>query len=127
MSRVIRSQDGNPTGLLLKSKVKEGDPQVTYYRKNSAASTLTSAEYPRDYFQSAGHLHVTGIPPALSADMKDFTYHVMNDMRNAGKTISLDPNLRPSLWPDQATMVYTINDLAGLADWFSRGSQRESY
>ncbi len=78
------------TGLLLKSKVKEGDPQVTYYRKNSAASTLTSAEYPKDYFQCAGHLHVTGIPPALSADMKDFTYHVMNDMRNAGKTISFD-------------------------------------
>lgn len=33
VSRVIRSQDENPTGLLLKSKVKEGDPQVTYYRK----------------------------------------------------------------------------------------------
>ncbi len=121
VSRVIRSQDENPTGLLLKSKVKEGDPQVTYYRENSAASTLTSAEYPKDYFQCAGHLHVTGIPPALSADMKDFTYHVMNDMRNAGKTISFDPNLRPSLWPDQATMVHTINDLAGLADWFFPG------
>lgn len=121
VSRVIRSQDENPTGLLLKSKVKEGDPQVTYYRKNSAASTLTSAEYPRDYFQCAGHLHVTGIPPALSAEMKDFTYHVMNDMRNAGKTISFDPNVRPSLWPDQATMVHTINDLAGLADWFFPG------
>ncbi|WP_069839251.1 2-dehydro-3-deoxygluconokinase [Bacillus sp. F56] len=121
VSRVIRSQDENPTGLLLKSKVKEGDPQVTYYRKNSAASTLTFTEYPKDYFQCAGHLHVTGIPPALSADMKDFTYHVMNDMRNAGKTISFDPNLRPSLWPDQATMIHTINDLAGLADWFFPG------
>ncbi|MCY9307593.1 2-dehydro-3-deoxygluconokinase [Bacillus inaquosorum] len=121
VSRVIRSQDGNPTGLLLKSKVKEGDPQVTYYRKNSAASTLTSAEYPREYFQGAGHLHVTGIPPALSAEMKDFTYHVMKDMKHTGKTVSLDPNLRPSLWPDQATMAHTINDLAGLADWFFPG------
>lgn len=64
---------------------------------------------------------MTGIPPALSAEMKDFTYHVMNDMRNAGKTISFDPNVRPSLWPDQATMVHTINDLAGLADWFFPG------
>lgn len=127
VSRVIRSQDENPTGLLLKSKVKEGDPQVTYYRKNSAASTLTSAEYPRDYFQCAGHLHVTGIPPALSAEMKDFTYHVMNDMRNAGKTISFDPNVRPRFglikqqWYTQS-MIWL-----GLQTGFSRVSQRESY
>ncbi|MCI4139483.1 PfkB family carbohydrate kinase, partial [Bacillus vallismortis] len=43
------------------------------------------------------------------------------DMKHAGKSVSLDPNLRPSLWHDQVTMAHTINDLAGLADWIFPG------
>lgn len=42
-------------------------------------------------------------------------------MKSKGKTISLDPNLRPSLWPDTETMVSTINDLATRCDWFLPG------
>ncbi|MCY9198395.1 sugar kinase [Bacillus atrophaeus] len=121
ISRVIRVKDGSPTGLLLKSKVEEGDPEVTYYRKHSAASTLAPADYPSDYFRMAKHLHVTGIPPVLSKNMREFSYLAMKEMKQAGKTVSFDPNLRLSLWPDRATMAHSINELAELADWFLPG------
>jgi sugar/nucleoside kinase (ribokinase family) len=35
--------------------------------------------------------------------------------------VSFDPNLRPSLWPDRATMAEHINRLAGLANWVLPG------
>lgn len=109
------------TGMLLKSKVIEGDPKVEYYRKNSAASKLSLADFDPGYFASAGHLHVTSISAALSPSCLEFSKHVMEFMKSQGKTVSLDPNLRPTLWPDTETMVSTINDLAGRCDWFLPG------
>lgn len=109
------------TGMLVKSKVESGDPQVEYFRKGSAASTLSPEELDEAYFASAGHLHVTGISAALSPECLKFSEHAMAFMRAQGKTVSLDPNLRPSLWPDRQTMVDTINSLAARCDWFLPG------
>ncbi|MEK3966487.1 sugar kinase [Paenibacillus sp. FSL R7-0048] len=109
------------TGMLIKSKVVTGDPKVEYFRKNSAASTLSLEDFDEAYFNSAGHLHVTSISAALSKSCHEFSIHAMEFMKSKGKTISLDPNLRPSLWPDTETMVSTINDLATRCDWFLPG------
>ncbi|MFD1772864.1 sugar kinase [Paenibacillus rhizophilus] len=111
----------NPTGILIKSKVTTGDPKVEYYRKRSAASTLGLADFDETYFASAGHLHVTSISSALSRECHEFSIHAMEFMKRSGKTVSLDPNLRPSLWCDTKTMVDTINDLAARCDWFLPG------
>lgn len=110
-----------PTGMLIKSKVLTGDPKVEYFRKNSAASKLSLADFDEAYFASAGHLHVTSISSALSTTCHEFSIHAMEFMKQRGKTVSLDPNLRPTLWPDKETMVNTINDLATRCDWFLPG------
>ncbi|MEK5163511.1 sugar kinase [Paenibacillus sp. FSL R5-0527] len=110
-----------PTGLLLKSRVLNGDPKVEYYRKGSAASTLGIADFDPDYFASAAHLHVTGISAALSPSMLEFSRHAMNYMKSQNRTISFDPNLRPVLWSDQETMIRTINELAFRSDWLFPG------
>lgn len=109
------------TGMLIKSKVVTGDPKVEYFRKNSAASKLSVVDFDEAYFASAGHLHVTSISAALSKSCHEFSIHAMEFMKSQGKTISLDPNLRPTLWPDKETMVSTINDLATRCDWFLPG------
>ena len=109
------------TGMLIKSKVVTGDPKVEYFRKNSAASKLSLADFDEAYFASAGHLHVTSISSALSKSCLEFSIHAMGFMKSKGKTISLDPNLRPTLWPDKDTMINTINDLATRCDWFLPG------
>ncbi|MBT2288173.1 sugar kinase [Paenibacillus albidus] len=109
------------TGMLVKSKVVTGDPKVEYFRKNSAASKLSLADFDEAYFASAGHLHMTSISSALSDSCRVFSMRAMEFMKDQGKTVSLDPNLRPILWPDTATMVATINDLATRCDWFLPG------
>ncbi|CAH1055846.1 sugar kinase [Paenibacillus pseudetheri] len=111
----------NSTGMLIKSKVVTGDPKVEYFRKNSAASKLSLVDFDEAYFNAAGHLHVTSISAALSKSCHEFSIHAMEFMKRQGKTVSLDPNLRPSLWPDTETMVNTINDLATRCDWFLPG------
>ncbi|BBP92723.1 hypothetical protein BsIDN1_63410 [Bacillus safensis] len=117
-SAVLRSNDGSQTGILLKSKVMDGDPDVTYYRKGSAASTMSPSDFPAAYFKQAGHLHMTGIPPALSSGMRAFSFRVLQEMKEAGKTISFDPNLRLQLWEEEEDMVHTVNHIASQVDWF---------
>ncbi|MFP3419285.1 sugar kinase [Bacillus sp. SIMBA_154] len=120
-SAVLRSNDGSQTGLLLKSKVIDGDPDVTYYRKGSAASTMSPSDFPSNYFRQAGHLHMTGIPPALSSEMRAFSFLVLQAMKEAGKTISFDPNLRLQLWEEEEDMIHTVNQIAYQVDWFFPG------
>ena len=104
------------TGMQWKQKVTTGDPQVFSLRRNSAASHMdlnTIAELKWDGFD---HIHLTGIPPALSAGCRQVVYELIKQAREKGVQISYDPNLRPGLWPDKAEMASVVNDLACLAD-----------
>ncbi|MEC4168030.1 MULTISPECIES: sugar kinase [unclassified Pseudomonas] len=110
------------TGLMFKSRRSDGgDPDIEYYRKGSAASHLSLADYPAGYCRGARHLHITGISPALGDSVCELIVHMARDMRAAGCSVSFDPNLRPRLWASQAHMVACLNDLAGLADWVFPG------
>jgi 2-dehydro-3-deoxygluconokinase len=119
--REVKVDPRYPTGFQFKSKVASGDPKVQYYRKGSAASTIGVEDFAESYFLSARHLHMTGIPPALSASAKQFAELAMNTMKTAGRTVSFDPNLRPQLWGSEREMIDTINRLASRADWFLPG------
>lgn len=110
-----------PTGFMLKSRALEGDPTVEYYRRGSAASALSLADFDEARFRAARHLHVTGITPALSTSCAELVEHAMRFMRAAGRTISFDPNLRPKLWPSREVMAAHLNRLAGMADWVLPG------
>ena len=110
------------TGLMLKSRAAAGsDPLIEYYRRGSAASQLGLAQFDPAYLLRARHLHATGITPALSADACELVSRAMQLMRAHGRSVSFDPNLRPSLWPDVQTMRDTLNHLAREADWVLPG------
>mgnify|MGYP003950250667 FL=1 len=46
---------------------------------------------------------------------------LMNRMREAGRSLSFDPNLRPSLWASESLMIREVNRLAALAHWVLPG------
>ncbi|PZD97524.1 sugar kinase [Paenibacillus sambharensis] len=104
------------TGMQWKQKVEEGDPEVFSLRRNSAASRMGRNAIERLDWGGYNHLHLTGIPPALSASCRELVYELMAEARTRGVQISFDPNLRPGLWPDKEEMVQVINDLACRAD-----------
>ncbi|MCM3118531.1 sugar kinase [Neobacillus sp. MER 74] len=110
-----------PTGFQLKSMVLEGDPEVQYFRKGSAASHLNCEDFNEEYFQHAKHMHMTGIPLALSESTRAFAKQALTFMKKNGKKVSFDPNLRPTLWASQEEMVREINEVAFQADYVLPG------
>lgn len=117
----VKVCDDAPTGWQMKERRDDGsDPWVEYFRKGSAASTMCADDL-SDALLRSRHLHVTGIPPAISASTCEMSHAAVKRMRDAGRGISFDTNLRPGLWPNQATMVTEINKLATNADWVLPG------
>jgi sugar/nucleoside kinase (ribokinase family) len=113
---------GQRTGFLIKGRVEGGgDPEVEYHRKGSAASLIQPADMDLAWLGSARHLHATGIFAALSENCLATSISCMEVMRQHGKTISFDPNVRPSLWADAQHMRATLNSLALRADWVLPG------
>lgn len=115
-TRYVTYDSGHFTGFQLKSKVKAGDPEVFYFRRHSAASHLQPDDLNKISWDNVKHLHVTGIPPALSANCRAVSYQLMAIAREKGICISFDTNLRLGLWESKAEMVQIINDLAFQSD-----------
>jgi 2-dehydro-3-deoxygluconokinase len=118
---LISFSNDKKTGFMLKSKVSSGDPEIYYYRKNSAASSISKEDIDRIDFSQYGYLHMTGIFPALSETTLESAKYLMQKAKENGLVIFFDPNLRPQLWPDKQTMVSTLNELAREADYFLPG------
>src|SRR5574342_187873 len=104
------------TGMQWKERVMSGDPEVFSARKNSAASHMNLETIAHLNWAGFDHIHLTGIPPALSARCREMVYELMKEARERGVQISYDPNLRPGLWADKQEMAQVINDLACRAD-----------
>ncbi len=110
------------TGFQFKGRATDGsDPAVEYHRKGSAASQMGPADVDEAWLRSARHLHATGVFAAISASARAASHKALDVMRTAGRTISFDPNLRPSLWASPEEMRREINALAFQADWVLPG------
>ncbi|REG81305.1 sugar kinase [Marinomonas pollencensis] len=113
----ISESTEHSTGFMMKTKQTDGsDPAVEYFRRNSAASTLSATDIEPGLFNSSSHLHLTGVAAAVSSSMREAVQQALTLAKEQGCSISFDTNLRPSLWPDTATMVSTINQLAFASD-----------
>lgn len=120
-SQVVRTA-AQPTGFMIKGSVLDGsDPPVEYHRRGSAASHMAPGDINEAWLLSARHLHATGVFPAISATTLPAARLSMDLMRGAGRSVSFDPNLRPTLWATPAQMREAINDLAARADWVLPG------
>lgn len=108
-----------PTGLMLRDQTW-GRTSVYYYRKFSAASSMTPEDLNEDYIKQANMLHITGITPALSESCKETVFEAVRIAKKHGVKVSFDPNLRLKLWSvEEARPV--LWKLAEQADLFLPG------
>lgn len=120
--RKVVSDTSQRTGLQIKGRVTDGsDPPTEYHRRGSAASRMGPDDVDAEWLRSARHLHATGVFAALSPSTLAAAHKSLAVMREAGRTISFDPNLRPALWPSVERMREEINRLAAQADWVLPG------
>ena len=112
------------TGFQFKGQVSDGsDPPVEYHRTGSAASHMGVSDIDADWLLSARHLHATGVFAAISSTTLPAARKAMDLMRAAGRSVSFDPNLRPTLWATPETMRNEVNDLAARANWVLPGME----
>jgi sugar/nucleoside kinase (ribokinase family) len=113
---------GQRTGFVFKGRVTDGsDPPIEYHRNGSAASRMMAGDIDTGWLQSARHLHATGVFAAISETSREVAYKTIDLMREAGRTVSFDPNLRPTLWATPELMRDCINRLAFHAHWVFPG------
>jgi 2-dehydro-3-deoxygluconokinase len=97
VSRVLVEPLKN-TGILFKERFMHSNPNVYYYRKDSAASTLKPEEIDEDYIKFAKILHITGITPALSENCRKTVFKAIEIAKANNVLVSFDPNIRLKLW-----------------------------
>ncbi|SKC86297.1 sugar kinase [Maledivibacter halophilus] len=97
VSRVVEDEERN-TGLIFKERFMHTDPNIYYYRKNSATSFLNVDDLDYDYIKQSKILHITGITLALSKLAREAVYKAIEIAKKEKVLISFDPNMRFKLW-----------------------------
>ncbi|MFV2051732.1 sugar kinase [Aliiroseovarius sp. YM-037] len=101
----VETDPAAPTGLYFITQ-KDGDHVFDYRRAGSAASKLSDKNLPRDALAQARIVHQSGISQAISPSARDAGFAAIEAVKDAGRLVSYDPNLRLKLWPlDQAGEV----------------------
>lgn len=109
------------TGSYIKSKVKTGDPEVFYFRQNSAASHMDSKDIRETDFEDARILHVSGITAALSQSSREACYYAIDKARKQKMKVTFDPNIRRNLWKTEEEMKEVLNHIAFQSDMILPG------
>ena len=110
-----------PSGMMLKNQVSVGDPDIYYYRQGSAFSHIDLSWLDQIDITQYDQVHMTGIPLALSEETKAMSFALVKKAKEAGVYVSYDPNLRPSLWIDEKTMIKTTNEMVQYCDMILPG------
>jgi len=113
-SRVIIDKEKS-TGILFKERFMHSNPNVYYYRKDSAASNLKTEDIDFEYIKRAKILHITGITPALSKNCRDTIFKAIAVAKENNIAVSFDPNIRLKLWKLEEA-VPVLMDIAAQAD-----------
>ena len=95
-----------------------GERSFSYWRDSSAAKGLADDDARlAAAFADAAILYLSGITLAILSDTARTRLRAaLADARARGAQVVFDPNLRPRLWPDNATMCNAIEAMAAESD-----------
>jgi len=112
---LVETLDSRQTGIFIKDPAG-GARSVTYYRRDSAASTLDKTDIDRALKTNPRLIHLSGITPALSTSCDDAIGYAIDVARTKSIKTSFDVNYRPSLWRDHSDAATRLFELANLSD-----------
>lgn len=105
-----------PTGFQLKNRCDDGEAEVVYFRKGSAASKSDLDLLSSLNFDDTKILHITGIFPALSKTTRQMVDKLIDIAHKRGIIVTFDHNPRPVLWNSQEEMIAVTNEIACKCD-----------
>ena len=87
----------NPTGIYFIEPAGNAR-DFTYYRKGSAASTMTAENFPGEIISKSKFLHLSAISQSISKTASETCAYAINLAKQNAVKISYDTNLRLNLW-----------------------------
>lgn len=111
----IRFTSEARTTLAFVSVTKTGERDFVFYRHPGADEFLTPRDLDRDYFRSAQIFHFGSIS-LTSQPSREATLEALKIARSEELVISLDPNLRLSLWKSSNEAKNTIREALAACD-----------
>ena len=111
----ITLDEEHRTGLYFVS-FEDGKHEFTYYRKNSAASFVSSEEIDWEFVGQAKVLHLSGISQAISTNAMEVSFDLLEFAKNNGILVSYDVNYRPPLWKRETARAVILHTIAEYAD-----------
>jgi sugar/nucleoside kinase (ribokinase family) len=118
--RFVQATPGMPTGAFFKWR-DGGGSHNAYYRRGSAASTLTPADVPDEALDGVDLVHLTGITLALGDGPRALVADVARRARERGALVTFDPNFRPALWESPAEAAAAQTEVLPYVDWYLCG------
>lgn len=106
VSMIYRTAKAN-TCLAFVSLKQDGERDFSFYRNPSADMLLEPFEIKKEFFDNAGFLHFCSVSLG-NYPMREAHKQAIQYARNAGLTISFDPNIRLPLWEDHAALKKVI-------------------
>lgn len=110
----LRVRKGGTVGLYMIS-LNNGERSFSYWRSASAARSLADDLEAPLGLKAGDMAFFSGITMAILPDPERLLT-VLRSLRAAGITVVFDPNLRPRLWQDEATMCDWIMKAAAVSD-----------
>lgn len=118
----IKRDDLHTSGFYFKERVDHGDPQIFYYRANSAAAHYNPKNLARVNFDDIDVVHTSGIMAGISNAGYASVKYLLERAKNSETVSTFDPNLRPQLWESEYAMIKSMNELASMAEIVLPGS-----
>ncbi|MBN1691294.1 MAG: class II D-tagatose-bisphosphate aldolase, non-catalytic subunit [Dehalococcoidia bacterium] len=95
--KLIASVKGRPTGCAFVAYDWDGGRNFIFHIAGTASDRLPSITRAVKYAQSFRHLHLMGCSLSISRSIRDVCMAMAEAVKQAGGSVSLDPNLRPEL------------------------------
>lgn len=118
----VKLDDTAKTGVMFQSRRPWAEPEVLYYRSNSAFSQLPADSFPETQLTSARILLLGGIAPALGDGPYQLTLRLLEAARRQGIPIWFDVNYRGTLWSREAARERLL-PIASQADVLLAGKE----
>lgn len=111
----IKRDDRGETALAFVSLAEDGNRDFKFYRRNSADLLYAPEEIPADVLDDCGMIHFCSVD-LVDSPMKESHRKLVSMALEQDALISFDPNLRPSLWGDDAAMKKAVLEFLPFAD-----------
>ncbi len=97
----MRRAEQRLTGIAFVAYASDGRRSFIFHLPRSAAAHVTSDQLPKGYLEGTRYLHIMGSSLSIGEELRETCYALARRIHANEGTVSLDPNLRPELLPEE--------------------------